>query len=315
MRKARVTNKLRRLIETGDLYGALRRKVRMGLDQAVTLARWQLSKPARIEPYDGDPRLALITVNFNTTRWLKLMLMTLLEQQALDRLKRIIIVDNDSRDDSGRFLVSLSRRVENIELVENDFFTSHARGLRLGLARLESLEKEIPSSQKSNLILCCDSDVVFRKPTTLVDMSRRLTQSNASLVGELRQSLFPYPEAQASFILMRRDCYQHPDVVPFVDHGSPAYWMQRSMWCAGLHLEDFPSNKGNYILHRGRSGVSATRTYLPRSPYATAPNHDPHFMGVTDGAKIWREIEQKYDKWLAPGNEHALVERIASKFD
>ena len=100
---------------------------------------------------------------------------------------------------------------------------------------------------KSNLLLFCDTDIIFRNTETLTDLATSLVAKNTAFAGELRYNLYPYPEAQASFFGLRRDCYARPDVVPFVHHGAPGYWMQRSLWRAGLHLADFPSNNGNYI--------------------------------------------------------------------
>jgi len=133
--------------------------------------------------------------------------------------------------------------------------------------------------------------------------------------GELRRGLYPYPEAQASFFLLRRDVYARPDVLPFVHHGAPAYWTQRSLWRAGLRLADFPSNHGGYILHRGRSAVAATRTHRPWSSFATTPVYRPHYMGVPDGAAIWAATEARWAPLLAPGEERALVDQLARRLE
>lgn len=92
-------------------------------------------------------------------------------------------------------------------------------------------------------------------------MAKVFVEEGAALAGELRKHLYPYPEAQASFVAVRRDCYSRKDIVPWVNHGSPAYWMQRSIWRAELPVVNFPSNHGKYILHRGRSGVAAARLF------------------------------------------------------
>ena len=106
-----------------------------------------------------------------------------------------------------------------------------------------------------------------------------------------------------------------PDVEPFVHHGAPAYWMQRSLWRAGLRLADFPSNKGGYILHRGRSGVAAARQYQPLSAFATAANHGPHYMGIAGGAEIWGATEQHYSDWLRPEQEDELIDYLSGRLE
>jgi len=46
----------------------------------------------------------LITVNYSTTRYLKLMLLTLTEQSSFQLLTNIVLIDNNSRDGGQRFL-------------------------------------------------------------------------------------------------------------------------------------------------------------------------------------------------------------------
>jgi hypothetical protein len=74
---------IRRLrYEVGRLRGAdgrnrLRRPLEQRVDQAWTMARSRLEHARPVVPFDGDPRFAVLTVNFSTTRYLKLMLLTL----------------------------------------------------------------------------------------------------------------------------------------------------------------------------------------------------------------------------------------------
>ncbi|MCF6320055.1 MAG: hypothetical protein L3J83_12415 [Proteobacteria bacterium] len=123
------------------------------------------------------------------------------------------------------------------------------------------------------------------------------------------------PQAQASFLCVRRDCYARPDISPFVNHGSPAFWMQRSPWKAGLHLHDFRSNYGEYILHRGRTGVAAASKHHRLSSFATTANNKPHFMGVENGEQIWKSIEARYAHLLLPESEDDFIEYLAKKLN
>lgn len=312
LRSSKMT--LRRLLKPDfDLFNAFRRHVEQRMDQAWALSwrKWGLSKP--VQAFDGEPRFALITVNFSTTYYLKLMLLTLCEQDQLQNIYRIIIVDNNSHDGEVPFLRSLAAAVERVHLVENHFMRTHARGLRKGVAFLDKHEAPEADNTQSNLLLICDTDIIFRNPKTLTDLATVFATRNAAFAGELRYNLYPYPEAQASFFCLRRDCYSRRDVAPFVHHGAPAYWMQRSLWRAGLKLSDFPSNKGNYILHRGRSGVAAARQHHPLSAFATAANYAPHYMGIAGGADIWKTTEQRFSNWLKPEREGELVEYLSRK--
>jgi hypothetical protein len=294
----------------GDRLSSLRRHVEMLADQAWTLGRWKLAKTRPVEPFDGQPRVALVTVNFSTTRYLKLMLLTLSRQQDLGQIHRVIIVDNDSRDGGLPFLHELAKRVTRVHLVENRTFPNHARGLRSALAALERIERSTLPEQRTNIVLACDTDVIFRDPRAIGDLSAVFATTDAAFTGELRHDVYPYPEAQASFFAVRRDCYARPDVVPFVHHGAPAYWMQRSLWRAGLRLHDFPSNRGGYILHRGRTGVAAASVYRRHDSHATARTPHPHYMNVVAGEAIWERVEKEHESLLEPENEEQLLERL-----
>ena len=103
----------------GDRINAIRRHGEQRLDQACAIARHRFGPRARVDAYDGDPRLALVTVNRCTTRYLKLMLLTLAEQEKLGIVHRIVIVDNGYRDGGLGFLAALDAAVPHVEVVRN----------------------------------------------------------------------------------------------------------------------------------------------------------------------------------------------------
>ncbi len=284
----------------------------MLVDQTTTLLRHQLSDGYQPSAFDGEPRFSLVTVNFSTTYYFKLMLLTLVEQQDLELLTDIVVVDNDNRDGGREFLRTLERRLAKLHLVENRFFPSHARGMRIAIDWLAKDDAHRSAEQRSNVFLFCDTDVVFRREDTLRALASRFTESKIGFAGEMREGLYPLPEAQASFIAVRRDIYHRPDVVPMLHHGAPAYPLQCSLRRANIDLADFPSNFGGYILHRGRSGVAATRTYRRHDAHATAVTYRPHFMGVPGGRQVWESIEKKHQALLDPRAEPELVEYLAA---
>ena len=147
--------------------------------------------------------------------------------------------------------------------------------------------------------------------TTLASL---VTVHDAALIGELRNVGRRYPDIQASFLTMRRDWLVRREVRPWVNHGSPALWLEESVWDAGGVVVDFPSNHGGYVLHRGRSAVAAAREYAPRSSYATVSTTAPSFMGVPGGASIWAEIEGRWARLLGADHEHELVAHLQERF-
>jgi hypothetical protein len=310
----RLRNELRRL-HGPDGPNRLRRYVEQRADQAWTLARSMLERARPVAPFDGDARFALLTVNFSTTFYLKLMLLTLTEQNALQRVHRIIVVDNRSRDEGVPFLRALAQRVDRVHLSEHKHFLNHARGMRSCIKTLDRVESGDPNVALSNILLFCDPDVIFVNPATLQDLGDAIVEHDAAFAGEWRREP-PELDAQASFFAVRRDTYARRDVAPPVNHGSPALWMQRSICRAGLPVVNFPSNNGGYILHRGRSAVEAVQDYLPRHSCSTVEYRHPHFMGVPDGPSVWARTEDRFADLLAPGAETSLLaflaERLAS---
>jgi hypothetical protein len=295
-----------------DGANRLRRLAEQRLDQAWALAQWKLERASLVAAFDGDPRFALLTVNFSTTRYLKLMLLTLTDQEALSRVQRIIIVDNRSLDGGVPFLRALARRVDRVQLVEHRHFLNHARGMRSCVRALDRMEAEAPGVAPANLLLFCDPDVVFVNPATLRDLGDAIVEHDAAFVGEFRREP-PDLDVQASFFVVRRDVYGGHDIAPLVNHGSPALWMQRSIWRAGLPVADFPGNHGGYILHRGRTAVAAAHEFFPRHSYSTAPARHAHFMGVRDGPRVWAETEDRFADLLRPEAETRLLAFLAER--
>lgn len=292
----------------------LQRKIGQGLDQLFASIYKKLFFRGHCQTFDGDSRFALITVNFSTTYYLKLMLLTLSEQYQLNKISRIVITDNDSRDGGPGFLNRLQQEISCIHFTSNHFVRTHARGLRKGIALLNQLEKHLPPDQQSNVLMVCDTDIIFRNPQTLNELSDIFNSGHFHFAGELRYSDNRCPQAQASFLNIRRDIYARQDILPFVHHGSPAYPMQKSLWNAGLKLKDFRSNFGGYILHRGRSGVAAASHYYPASSYSGEDNQKPHYMAVENGEAIWKQAENKYSDLLQAENEDKLILYLKETF-
>lgn len=249
-------------------------------------------------------------VNFSTTRYLKLMLLTLTEQQCLELVSRSVICDNGSKDDPEPFLAHLETATAGRVIVtRNARPASHASGMRRALKALRMAERGV--AKPANILLFCDTDVAFRDPATLKAVADRFRDDDVAFGGELRRGLFPYPEAQASFLAVRRDWAERGTTAPWVHHGSPAYWLERSIWRQGGKGDHFPSDDGGYILHRGRSGVAAAQTFLRRHHLRDVPYNNAHFMGVPNGPQIWHEIDDRWSHLLDAEDATSAAEVIA----
>ena len=142
-----------------------------------------------------------------------------------------------------------------MELVERHHLLDHAHGLRAGIARLRAVEHDLEASERCNVYLFCDPDVIFRSADALRELGTTIVVADAALAGEWRGRRDD-PDIQASFVAVRSDVYSRPDVIPPVHHGSPTRWMQRSIASVGdLVVAQFASNHGGFVLHRGRSAA------------------------------------------------------------
>ncbi len=319
--KTRKTKMDLRLIPSGlqglrrpDLVNAVRHRFASMVDGvwALTVKRLQHLPPAA-SVVEDDPRVALIAVNFSTTRYLKLLLATLAEQSALGLLTRIVIVDNCSRDGGVGFLRELAARVDRIDLVERRHFLSHAHGMRAGVAALRRADRDLLPGERANHLLFSDTDVIWRNPDALLHFAAAAFAYDAALAGEMRH-VNVQPDIQASFFLTRLDVYDDRRTAPLINDGAPAYRLQRSIFDRGLPVVDFPSNHGGYTLHRGRSGVAAAAKHYPGHPYARFQNTGAHFMGVPDGAAIWAAVEGAHAEMLTAEAEPRLLDHLADRF-
>ena len=297
-----------------DGLGAVRRRVGAAVDRvwAPTAKRVSRAERAHHRP-DDEPRLALITVNFSTTTYLKLMLATLAEQRALALVRQVIVVDNASRDGGPPFLRVLADRAARVDLTERRRFLSHAHGMRAGVAALRRREHDLPHAARATHLLFVDTDVIWRSPDALLDLTSAAVATDAALAGEIRlHGPNPHPDIQASLFLVRRDVYDDPAIPPLLNCGSPAYRLQRAIIDRGDTVVDVPTNRDGRTLHRGRAGVTAAAAY-PRHPYAHAIARNPHFMGVPGGDAIWAEAEAADAALLDEQGEPALLDLLAAR--
>jgi hypothetical protein len=302
----------RRLFRPGAVR-RVRRRTAMVADRMVAIPWKRFGPQPTSVPLDDDPRFALVTVNFSTSRYLKLLLLTLSDQEHLGLLHRIVVVDNGSRDGGAELLDRLTERVDRLHVVHRRRWLGHGPGMRAGVRALDHIEAG--TERPANLLLFCDTDVVFRAPDALASLAGTALASRPALIGEVRIGVNPHPDIQASFFVISREVYARREVAPPVHDGSPGYRLQRSIFDAGLPVADVPTNHGGLLLHRGRAGVEAASRFRPGHHYAGLPNDEPHFMGVPDGGAIWTEIEQRHAALLEPPAEDELIDILAERFE
>ncbi|NRB70693.1 MAG: glycosyltransferase [Xanthomonadales bacterium] len=280
------------------------------LDQAAIRARsWFPTAPPTA--WSGHASPAVLTVNYNTTEALKLMLLTLSQQSAAKRIARVVVIDQCSRDDPEGFLPQLAATCPRILLITRRWRLHHAPGMRAGQRALARSEQDQPAFPGANLLLYVDPDIAFLRPELLQQICLKFEDEDAAFLGQFRRNLFPRPEAQASFLAVRRDWAERRGISPWVHAGSPAWFQQRDLWAAGAKGVDFPVFRQAYALHPGRTAVNRAARFRPWSSYASE-QEKAHFMGEPMAAEHLAALRQRHAGLLGVSNGSALLEALKS---
>ncbi len=288
----------------------VRRRVRRYADWARVAASKLGSAPSN-PSLNGKAQVSLLSVSFNTRELTKLMLLSLADQAWAAELHRIVLVDNRSQDGSGAWLNGLARATR-VEVFHNVGPTSHGFGLRYAVEALAKSEAHLPLESRTNLLLVVDTDIVFLRPDTLDLCSRELmANDDAGALGELQFDLGE-PYAHPCCLFVRSDAFSDARVWPFVDHGAPALWLQRSLRCTGRPVLDFPLRSEDHIVHRGRGSIAAVNRLGLDDVYANVRN-DAHFHGNPRGEALWAEVETRHAKHLGEANDVACAEYLRAR--
>jgi len=295
----------------GVLLNSARRRLEEYLDQAAVRAAQPLRRRLPPSSFDGDARISVLTVSYNTLRLTKLMLLTLAESWCFPGLKYVVIVDNGSKDGSAQFLRRLAVGCKCVRLVEHRWPSSHASGLRCGMQFIGNLETALPENERTNLCLIVDSDVIFLATDLFRRMVETLVGSDAGLVGEVQWDVgeaYVHP----CCMLLRRACYEDDRVFPFINHGAPALWLERSMKKAGMKIANFPVLSESLVVHRGRGTVDALPRFAPLSSYGSGRYYGAHFHGNKNGRQLWMHTESRFEFLLSPDHERDAIEFIGA---
>lgn len=266
-------------------------------------------KRAHAECYDNCPRIALVTVNFNTLHYLKLFLLTLTDSMVTDPglLRRIVIVDNASKDGSRNFLHKLEP-VRRISIITNAAGQNHAKGLRTGIKYIDKMEKSASKDSKTNYYLVADTDIIITRKDLWPTLYEIIQKEGPDLLGEIQHDV-GIPYVHPSFMLIKKEAYHGPNVLPFINSGAPAFHLQKSLRAKGAKIIDFPVRKNGYIVHRGRGAISGIRQYSRFHSFATVETEE-HFHGNSNGKAIWDKVENAYADLLGLNKEAEYIERL-----
>jgi glycosyltransferase involved in cell wall biosynthesis len=255
-------------------------------------------------------RVAVVTVSYNTRELTALMLWSLrriLEWEPLE----VVVVDNGSKDGSAELLAKIDA-AEGCRLIPNTSNTMHGPALNQAMSFLASRGPELPQ-----WVWVLDSDAVISRPDALEKAVNRAQETDAAIVGESWWD--PWDETYsflAYSLLIDPVRVWRDGIEPFADGGDPVSGLLQSAKAQGETLSEFPFVRDRYVIHRGRSSLSAVwesgDTAHPSYDWAR-DHHEPHW-GLVEGASAMHdELMGAFRAEVGPLDDQRAVEALTRR--
>jgi glycosyltransferase involved in cell wall biosynthesis len=255
-------------------------------------------------------RVAVITVSYNTRELTALMLWSLrriLEWKSLE----VVVVDNGSKDGSAELLTKIAA-AGGCRLIPNAINAMHGPALTQAMSFLASRGSAIPQ-----WVWVLDSDAVISRPDALARAVKRAEETDAAIVGESWWD--PWDETfsfLAYSLLIDPVRVWRDGIEPFADGGDPVGDLLRSAEAQGETLAEFPFVRDRYVIHRGRSSLSAVwesgDTAHPSYDWAR-DHHEPHFGLVEGAAARHDELMRAFRAEVGPLDDQKAVEALTTR--
>jgi glycosyltransferase involved in cell wall biosynthesis len=209
----------------------------------------RLNWPKRKQRMENKaPRIAVVSVNFNTAKYISYLLFSLCRIVGREKFGEIVIVDNNSTDGSREILRAL-QEAGFITLIANDRQQYHGPGLNQAMRHLAA-EARRDEENRPDYVLILDSDVIVLRPTILDDLLPGVLKTGAGLAGEMEANEYVKGGyAHISSILIDPQQVWRRGITPFEDHGVPDLEFQRALVHNGIVRHHFPIRSALHVLH------------------------------------------------------------------
>jgi glycosyltransferase involved in cell wall biosynthesis len=259
----------------------------------------------------GTPdRVAVVTVSYNTRELTALLLWSLrriLQWKSLE----IVVVDNGSKDGSAELLAKIDA-AGGCRLIPNAGNTMHGPALSQAMSFLASRVSDLP-----RWVWVLDSDVVISRPDALEKAVNQAEGTEAAIVGESWWDPWDQTDSFLAYSLLIDPVRVWRDgIEPFADGGDPVSDLLQSAKAQGETLAEFPFVRGRYVIHRGRSSLSAVwesgDTAHPSYDWAR-DHHEPHFGLVEGAAARHDELMGAFRAEVGPLDDQKAVEALTKR--
>jgi glycosyltransferase involved in cell wall biosynthesis len=255
-------------------------------------------------------RVAVVTVSYNTRELTALLLWSLrrvLEWKSLE----VVVVDNGSNDGSAELLAKIDA-AGGCRLIANAGNTMHGPALTQAMSFLASRGSELPQ-----WVWVLDSDVVISRSDALEKAVNRAEETDAAIVGESWWDPWGETDSFLAYSLLIDPVRVWRDgIEPFADGGDPVSGLLQSAKAQGEPLSEFPFVRSRFVIHRGRSSLSAVwesdDTAHPSYDWAR-DHHEPHFGLVENAAAMHDELMRAFRADVGPLDDQKAVEALTMR--
>jgi len=255
-------------------------------------------------------RVAVVTVSYNTRELTALLLWSLRRVLAWESLE-IVIVDNGSTDGSAELLAEIDA-AGGCRLIPNAVNTMHGPALTQAMSFLASKGPQLP-----RWVWVLDSDIVISRPDALQKAVERAEETDAAIAGEPWWDSWHKTDHFLAYSLLIDPVRVWRDgIEPFADGGDPVSGLLQSAQAQGETLSEFPFVRDGYVIHRGRSSLSAVwesgDTAHPSYDWAS-DHHEPHWGLVEGAAAVHDELMRAFRAEVGPLDDQKAVQALTTR--
>jgi glycosyltransferase involved in cell wall biosynthesis len=255
-------------------------------------------------------RVAVVTVSYNTCELTALLLWSLRRILRWKSLE-LVVVDNGSKDGSAELLAKIDA-VGGCKLIRNATNAMHGPALNQAMSFLAASDCELPQ-----WAWVLDSDVVINRADALEQAVSRAEETDAAIIGETWWDPWEEMDRFLAYSLLIDPVRVWRDGIdPFADGGDPAFDLLQSAEAQGETLSEFPFVRDRYVIHRGRSSLSAVwesgDTAHPSYDWAR-DHHDPHFGLVEGAAAVHHQLMRAFRAEVGPLDDQKAIAALTMR--